>query len=569
MLYTGNPVNGMNRGVAIDTVKLELGTKHTEANSLTQAMGPKEQYLGLLKLWNQYEIINTPLLNATELKKNVIYTNTLGQSLSYSVPIKFTLPYVTHDINGDGEKLGLNKDKFYLILNTNRYTKSDILTYDFYNGKQAYVDLDSEVIPYNGGWQYTMRLTDTDPKAFISRRFVQPGVEWVKVGNFQTEWSTEASTINNDSDGLTTLMFKTGQTLQSVEHWITGHAAMIEYNTNRPGDMDMSIMGQYKNPTQAAVMYMFETLGDPKDPNNPDRRKNPVPGSGTWIPMILKMLILEQAKMQENHYMYSTGGTVTDGRGTEVRRGLGYYPQLKSSSNYHTYTRPEQIGPRLRQITGDIFFGRKDLPLHERRVKYKMGMGAYIEFQKYCLEKFKQNIIFPVWAQHDALKGMLTGDNMNLRYGGYRFTAFNFPEAGWIEVEHDPALDWTGTKNQSGFIGNYPTQSYRVFVEDITDGAFSNAMPPAGAASVGDGFNNGSNVTLIKPLNYAEVYTSYEVGAFCPDFLKTYVGAGGNAHIASSNRNGFSVRMQWAGEVWLKDPSRSLLLELQDPLQTL
>lgn len=565
----------MNRGVAIHTTKLELGTKHTEKNSLTQLMGPSEQYLGLLKLWNQYQIISTPLLSATELSNNVMYTNGLGASLSYSVPVKFALPFTTDDINEEA-KPGLNREVFWLLLNTPNYTKGDLLTYDRENGKQVVVDFSVEEnpAPYGGGaWLYGVKLTSDDPKDFVSRRFTAAGISWVKIGNVKSEWSRENSAITQDSDGTETLMFKTGNALQSVEHWMTGHADMLEYNVDSRGGgtnlaQTKSVMGQFADPHKAAVMYFFETLGDPNDPNNPDIQKNPIPNSGRWMPVIIMMLMKETARMQNDFYMYSQGGVVWDGRGTATRIGMGYYPQIKSSGNYHTYQKPEQIGPLLKEITGDLFFGRVDLPYDQRKVKFRMGMGALIETQKYFKREFGQDIAFTVWAQHKALDGMLTGTNLDLSYKGYRFTSFLFPEVGFVEIEHDPALDQIGTKETNGFRGRYSTKSYRVFVEDLTEGAFSNAMPPAANYDVREGFNNGANVVLVKPKNYDKVYSSYRVGTYCPDMLKTYVGAGANAHMRSDDDNKFSVQMQWAGEVWVKDPSRTILIELEDLLET-
>jgi len=579
MVNTGSPVNGLNRGIAIDSVKLELGTKHTEANSLLQLMGPDEHYLGLIKRWNDYQLINTPLLAATELQKNVLYTKTMGETLSYSVPVKYSLPYVTDDIN-ETDKIGLNLEKFYLILNTDRYTKSDILTYDFEDGKQAIVDLEEPENPTPhgaGSYLYVMRPTWEDRDAYIDRRFVQEGTEWVKMTNFKNEWSEENSSITHDSDGLETLMFKTGEALQSIQHWMTGYADIIEYSAtgSAAGMMDMSVMNKYKNPHDAAVQYMFYTMGDPRDPNNPDRKKfqtngsgpGVVVGSGGWMPMIMKMMYREQAKMQERNLMYSQGGMVLhDARGTTTRLGMGYYPQLKESGNYHTYAKPEQLIPTLLQISGDLFYGRTDLPTHMRRMKWKLGQGAIIEAYKYFKRYFQNDVGFQVWAQHPALAGMLTGDSMNLEYAAPRFTTLTLPEYGQIQVEHDPSLDWVGTKNQTSFIGGYSTKSYRAFVEDLTDKSFSNAMP-TGGVEAGSGYENGGNICMIKPKRFANVETSFQVGTYCPDFLRAYVGAGANSHVASTNKFGFSTTIHWAGEIWLKDPSRSILVELVDPLK--
>lgn len=270
--------------------------------------------------------------------------------------------------------------------------------------------------------------------------------------------------------------------------------------------------------------------------------------------------------MIETKLMWSRGGIAYDARNTIVRRGMGLYPQMRQG-NYRTYSHTDQLLQILKDITGDMFFGRSDIPMNERRVKFEMGMGALIEIQKAFQQEFRQNNPFTVLADHPALKGYLTGDNMNLRVNGFRFVSYNFPEAGEVMIEHNPALDWEGTRTETTYHGRYPNSSYSILVKDLTDPSFSNAIPDKGKYDVREGFNNGANIVLIKPRGYDQVHTAFHVGDYCPDLLRTYVSAPGkNAHISSSDFFGFKMKMFWAGEVWLKDPSRVILIEREDPL---
>lgn len=568
MVKSGSPVDGLHRGVAMTTTALEIGTKHTEKNTVEALLGgSKDMFLGMIKLWQQYGIVNLPIFDMTELSNNVIYTNGFGQAFQYMIPGKFSLPITLEDINDSSlDRLGERQEPFYIVLNTNYYTKTDILTPDYFSDIQAFVDPTAEVLPYGDGWLYQMRLTN--PLGYIPRKYVRPGQEWVKITNYETEWSTEASTITKSADTLTTFRFETGQTKQSIEHWITGEADQIEYGTNAPlGPMGINkgLIQQNADPHTAALLYFFETLGDPRDPNNPDRVKNAIPNTGFWMPVILKMLMQEQAKMQEMNLMYNRGGIVHDARGTMRRLGMGYYPQIRELGMHRTYSDTRQIGQILKDMVGELFYGRTDLPMHKRRVKFEMGMGALIEAQKYFAEQFKQHMVFPL-INHNVVNQVLTGDNMNLQYNGYRFTSFNFPEAGYVEIEHNPALDWEGTKNQQSYKGGRSFRSYSILIKDITDQKVSNALQGT-TNDVKDAFNNGPNVVMIKPKGFETTRMWYEVGRYCPDFLRSYVGAGTNAHIASSSFDGFKVGAKWAGEVWVKDPSRTVLIELEDPIR--
>jgi hypothetical protein len=566
MVVEGLPQNGLNRGIAISNVKIEKGFKHSELATVTSSLGSQDQYLGLLKLWNQYHLLNTPIMSMTELSNNVIYTDGLGQALTYSVPYKVSLPFIVEDICGTNDKVGLNKEPFYIVLNTNRYTKGDILTYDRRNGLQAYVDYDEDVKPYNAGaFIYKMRLKTDDRSKYIPRKFLKEGTEWFKITNVKSEWSTENSTITNDSDGITTMRFETGQSLQSVEHWFTGHSDMVEIK-GLGGGLSKEALARYCDPRMLSIMYMYETLGDPNDPANPDMRNKSkmVGGSGRWMPKIMEMLYREQAKMQEANLMWNDGGTVFDARGTAVRVGMGLYPQLKMGRHIQ-YSDTSQLLSILKNVIGDLFSGRADLPTHMRHVVFEMGMGAMIEIQKSFQQEFKNDNPFVVMATHPALSGLITGDNMNLNYNGYRIVSYTFPECGKVEIKHNPALDFEGTRSETTRYGRYSNASYSVLVKDLTEGSFSNAMPKNGVYSVADGFNNGANIVMVKPKNYAETYTAFRVGVYCPDILKQYVGAGANSHIASMDEHGFKVVVHWAGEVWLRDSSRTVLIERIDP----
>jgi len=567
MLQYGSPVNGMNRGVAIQHTMMDFAGKHSEMQTVNNFLDQNIQYKGLMKLWNQFSMINTPLISATELAGNVEETNGFGSTITYSVPFKKGLPFIKEDLTGENERVGWNREKFPLVLNTNKYTKTDILTYDRRNGIQVIVANDEEVEPLGpDSWKYMVYIKTDNPNTFVPKRFLQPGINWFKISNARgVEWATENSSITYDSDGIQTLAFQTGETLQSLEHWITMGADILELK-RLPEGMDQSVLGSYCNPHAVSVIYMFDTLGDVNDPMNPDRQKNPVKKSGRWMPTIVEMLYREQAKMQENHLTWNNGGIIWDGRGVTHRVGMGLYPQLKMGW-YETYSRTSEILTVLKKVTGQLFFGRSDLPMHMRRVVFEMGMGAFIECQKAFNQEFKTNMPFMMMADHPSLKGLVTGDNMNLRYGGYRFMAYNFPEAGNVEIVHNPALDFEGTLSETTPYGRYPMPSYSILVKDLTDPGFSNAIPKGNAQyNVREGFNNGSNIVMLKPKNYADTYVSYQIGDYCPEVLRKFVTAGNNAHISSGDFMGFKMKMFWAGEIWVKDPSRIILIERNDPL---
>ena len=62
-------------------------------------------YKGLLSLWNQRGIINTPLLNMTELTNSVIYVPNTEGRFRYSIPYELGAPYIVENIEKDNPYL--------------------------------------------------------------------------------------------------------------------------------------------------------------------------------------------------------------------------------------------------------------------------------------------------------------------------------------------------------------------------------------------------------------------------------------------------------------------------------
>src|SRR5690606_13019871 len=73
-------------------------------------------YKGLLPLWNQRGIINTPLLEMTELRNNVMYVPNTEAAFRYSIPYDIGLPYVMENREKDNASVGIDGQPFEIAL---------------------------------------------------------------------------------------------------------------------------------------------------------------------------------------------------------------------------------------------------------------------------------------------------------------------------------------------------------------------------------------------------------------------------------------------------------------------
>lgn len=96
---------------------------------------------------------------------------------------------------------------------------------------------------------------------------------------------------------------------------------------------------------------------------------------------------------------------------------------------------------------------------------------------------------------------------------------------------------------------------------DVTDGNVTNAAARVNSKyRVEDGFNNSANVVMVKPQNYGELYWGYRLGTQHP------LGPGAmKGMYSATSYDGFEIWMKSFGTIWVKDVTRTLLLERAKP----
>lgn len=566
---SGAPVQTVNNAVLFRKSAFQYGSKHTEENTIYELFGKNavnSEYLGMLKLFGNRFREQVPLISATELSNNVMYVKGLGTVLGFSLPYRVGLPFVKENVMKEVQRPGLAGTKAKLVLSTNSYTYGDVITYDKYDGVQLRIstdDLNDEIIPFGDGWLYTVTLSaSAGQHDYIPQRAFEPGTEYVKLSNPSGEFDTHRSGLTPDQYGLAHYQFETASATRGVKTWITQNADILEMGETNRDFSNASFWGEV-NDTRTILNLMNaqkNSFGQILQDEN--GRALPDPATLRWTPMVIARLYEELAKMEENELMWSKGGVYEDAAGKKFRSGVGYWQQLKSG-NHLQYTDSRQLLSILKNAIAELFVG-STIPVWDRILEVEMGMGAMIDLQKEFQQEFQIQNPFATWTSD--IKGMLEGDVLNLRFKGPRFVEILWPESGTIRIKHNPALDntgdGTGVRSQSSIYGAYDVRSYTIIVKDVTKG-FSNRTDVGFQYSVREGFDNGANTVMIKPKNFAEAKTSYIVGTHCPDMLRSYVGAP-RGHVASTDKKGFGVIVDNASQVWIKDVTRTLLIEKVD-----
>lgn len=502
-------------------------------------------YKGLLSLWNQRGIINTPLLEMTELNRSVMYIPNTEARFRYSIPYDLGLPYIVENLEKENTQPGRDGQPFKIKLNIDAYTNTDIITVDMRDGIQLYVT-DAEIKIEEDGAVYTVELVGSSRRGMTyPQEYMQPGMQYMKIQNVNDEYDTVMSSITATT-GFMDLEMELGGGHRSVTHWITGYA-------------DMMKIDEQKHPALAFINQRLENMGPVTMYGNAGADGRVAQGSVSWHYTIELLLRAEMEKMTEQGLMWAQGGYVSGGNARKkVKVASGLYPQLRNG-NRITYGGTIKL-EMIERSVANLFYN-SGIPVEQRRTKIMTGQGGINQIAKELYDRLKQ--VNPYMSQaKDIPGGVFYGDKMNAGFILPRFTQFFSPVAGWIEFTHNPALDNVyGMRNQDGLIGEYPITSYTYMILDVTDQSSTNAASRINSKiRVENGFNNGSNVVLIKPTDYGDLYWGYIDGTH------SHLGAAGMKGMNSANSYpGYQIWMKSFGVLWVKDVTRTLLIEKARP----
>jgi hypothetical protein len=534
-------LTGFNNSVVVGQSKFDVN-RFTDLNSLYN-LYKKDSFTthkGMIHLWNQRKLMNTPLISQAELSNSVMYVNGAEGKFRYSVPYDLGLPYIVEDLTDAIAKPGIDGQKFKIKLSENCFTNTDIITYDYRDGITLYVTED-EIYEEADGTVYTVTIPTASKSTYFPKKFLKPGVQYMKITNVNGEFDTQKSSIWQRQGSLDLELQMGGG--RSVYHWITAYADMLKINSGDPRYSHLSQYGNLNNSNSTLVFF------------NKDQHGNKVPGSMKWMNRIEAMLWAEMKMMEERDLMWNKGGVVHGSGRRAVRVNTGLYEQMRNGNRVQYTTLTLNL---IEEILANLFYN-SGIPFEQRRTKIMVGTGAMIEISKLLADDFKQNNPFLVNA--GDVKGYLYGNAMNLGFG-FKFTSKRFPIAGEVVFEYNPALDNRENRAQDNLIGEYPLESYTLMVMDITDGSTSNAAGKAKGVEyrVEDGFSDAANIVLIKPEGWADTYWGYELGTQHPLGANAMKGM-----YSSSQRDGYAIWMKNISSIWLKDATRSVIIEKVRP----
>lgn len=547
-MSTRGTFNSFGNNLVIGKSQYKTGGKFTDQNHLFALYdeAPFTTHLGLITAFNQMKLVSTPLINQTELRKNVILVNGMNGRFTFTMPFELQGVRVIEDINDATiAKLGIDGQPFEVLLSEDIFATNDVITYDFRDGKQLYIK--RYVGQAGEGHIYEVQLVTQDPKNdYFPKDALQPGVEYFKVGNILNEFDQEGSSVMAQTGELKFENRLSGHRM--VEHKITAYADRLEIPTATGAFSDK--LQNFLNPNNQDFIATFGAYKSGK----------PVPGTGSYATMAELLVMAELRRMEEHQLMWGKAGTVTGSRNQTKTIKNGLYEQLKLGNRYKIQRYSKNV---LTQAFIGLFANRPDIKIEERYVKIQAGQGAYYEILKIFNQEMQAiPLVMQAYDLNVVRKENFVNNSVQNLSTGYQVVKVFIPGIGTIEVEHNPAFDVnTSRKADEPMVGMFPRWSYTAAILDVTDKGATNAAARTAGVEFMEGANQSANIFMVKPKQMQKDIISIIPGRSMGLGLFGSSSVGGKV-LAATKEPTATITIENASEVWVKDPTRTILIEL-------
>jgi hypothetical protein len=538
----------------------------TDSNNLLKMFGDdiRSTHMGVLSAWNQWSLISTPLLSMTELQKNTIYLNGDDGELTFNMPYQLDGVTVKEEMSTDIAKPGQDGQLFEICLGDGNleptFQIGTRITPDFRDGQNLYI-VDVASAQSGQGFIYKVRLVTNNRDEYFDKKYLSVGTQYFRISGTGGEFTENFAGIEN-SFGMMKLKHQLGGR-RGVEYTITGNAQRLnlQFNKNN-GTTPVDFVGGNSNLLNPNDPNFYMVIGEGSGKLGTDGMQGIKPGTASWMSMadalIMKQLMLDE----ERDLMWAKGGVIQGARNKSQIIGEGLYQQMKRG-NWAKI--PRYSKQALMNVFGQVFRNRPDIPDYMRKFKLQGGRGAVNELQRIFNEELNRtaNQAGAVLQAADLgiVKKVGEINGISQLSSGYRMQSVFISGLGTLEIEHNPAFDSQFSRTEDEpYIGGFPKHSYTSAIFDVTDSASTNAAQVTSQVEWAKGVDTGANIYLVRNAGMPGTKVTYIAGRTSP-----YAPSAGRGNVASSRFDGSTTIMENQSNIWLKDPTKSILFELSAP----
>ena len=507
---------------------------------------PLKNHLKLMSFFGQQEMQKTSLFQDVIKHDAILEVNGWEGKFTYDYPVETDNRLKTVEDYSYQKFPGMDGTTFKVAFNR-EFAPGTTLTPNGMDGDALAISDASPVRDLGYGFEHTAVLLTNDPNKTYPSEYLQNDIEYFEIGHGIAEWGEKLG--NMQMSGKTTYMtneFMLGAPM-GYETFFSAKANSIDLKMGTSESLEYidQLEDFYKNEQEIIVL----------------RDKSPNATHKFTVGTILEMLTIKKFDRQMSiAQIFQRGGTLKSQKGT-IRYNEGLWHQMRRGYIITYAKRNGLTKEHIKQAKDYVFKANPYKDTVSCMLKFKCGSEVFNN----VLEIFKVEVQLQI-SNLAALLGadrllpenpVFGGDLYNLGIKPVRFTKVTLPGIGMVELEEDFSMNFSGVtdRNLRGMNpNNGDYTSYSMIIWDASNQDYSNSQAmPKGTKMVGD--NSKANIYLVTPKD-EKIYWGRENGRYSMERASDIVASAKTMH-SSFFIYGF-------GALWMKDPSKFVMIELEE-----
>lgn len=541
-------------GIFIGQSKDFLGLRNHVDIPYVTALAPEEPIdFGVLDLWALKQRTDSPLLTLAIDNAQVIYSDAEYYTFDLPSAADATNRLVSGGL--DKDRFGMDMEEIPFVVTKRDLSPGSIFKFDL-TSRISFTVVDRPVEQLGAHFKLWAYLNTNSQVKYVTKAEFQPQRQIIKLADirgldfssYKSAWSISGMGTSKYKNYLSNAM------LQQSYRVSSGAVEFLNTNTRFDG-------AQLRAMEQSVLQfYQVRGIADSKviDLRNSDNYKQYFErvqqekakgnGEGAMVNLLDAVSISLMQNQNNNLIIWSDQVNILrDGYDT-TRLVPGVWFQLDLAGYKHSYSIDTFTLDTLTNAIKDFEFGK--VPLREslstNTYVIRTGKGGMEIIYKAFM---KAGFDIPAQIMNSD-HNFITGQANNLTYNAARFTRYQIPNIGYLEVQWEPGFDPVQADEFVNPIlaGGWRLSSYTMLIEDYNTGR--------------------DNIAIIRK-NGSKMRMMVEAGDQTHPLLRTgrnIAGQNIQVHAASDELSGYQVKfVSRADTAIVKDPTKLLKLVPKNP----
>lgn len=527
---------------------------HVDIPYITSIAPEKPLDFGVLDLWALKQRTDSPLLTMAIEQAKVIYSDAEYYTFELPSGAEHTNRLVTGGL--DKDKFGMDGEEIPFVVTKRDLSGGSIFKFDL-TSRISFTVVDRQIEQLGEHFKLWAVLNTNSQVKFVTKAEFQPQRQIIKLADIRgLDFSSYKSVWSMSNSGLGKYKNYLSNAILQQSYRVTSGA--VEYlNTNTRFDgkqlqqMEQTMLQFYQVKGIADDKFIDLTSGNNYQTywEQLQNAKSQGVGEAAFV-NLLDAISINLMQNQNNNLMIWSDqiNILRDGYDT-TRLIPGIWFQLDMAGYKHTYSIDNFSLDTITNAIKDFEYGK--VPLRESisnnvyTIRTGRG-GSELIYKAFMKAGFQIN-----GQIQNAEFGFITGpDAANLTYNAPRFTKYQIPNIGYLQVDWEPGFDPVRADEFVNPIlsGGYRLSSYTMLIEDYNTGR--------------------DNIAIIRKSN-TKMRMIVEAGDQTHPALRTGHTVNGislGMHSASDELSGYQVKFVGRADTAIvKDPTKLLKLVPKNP----